>query len=323
MKSNKTALLIATILTANSMAFATSASDALKKGASNASAVSEENAAAVASILKEASTNPALVNIVADATAIKASELIATRDELFSIINTMNAIKNDNESDKFLKYANSIQAGLALATTATLGAHISSAEKRRFMLTISAATALVSSATRLYKERSSLDAKDVSQVLVDFNKELLANKKALTPEMRDLVIEVSKMSNQVLNSQSTIEKLVGNASDASYITTIIIVGLAVAHWVSPKLANEAEATLKTLSTSVGAVVQNAGKFAEESKLTVGAAGSASVLPDVIGNVMGLNTENSQKLISETVNNLTVATVNFQAQIDAITQATQK
>jgi hypothetical protein len=96
--------------------------------------------------------------------------------------------------------------------------------------------------------------------------------------------------------------------------------MAVAHWVSPKLAKEADATLKTVSAKMGEVVKGAGKFADESKkVTAGSAGG-SVLPDVIGNVMGLNTENSQRLISETVNNLTAATVNFQAQIDLITSA---
>lgn len=307
MKTKKASLLIAAIMATNSIAFATTATDILKQGtATNA--------------LKDLTMNAALMDIVADASELKTSELIATRDQLFSIINTMNAIKNDNESDKFLKYANSIQAGLALATTATLGAHITSAEKRRFMLTISAATALVSSATRIYKERSSLDRKDVSEVLSSFNAQLMANKRALTPEMRELVNEVSKMSNQVLNSQSMIEKLVGNASDASYITTIVIVGMAVAHWVSPKLAKEADATLKTMSVKMGEVVKGAGKFADESKKVTAGSASGSVLPDVIGNVMGLNTENSQRLISETVNNLTAATVNFQAQIDAITNA---
>ncbi len=309
MKTKKVSVIIASILAANSIAFAESATTTLNKGA-------------VVKGLRDASMNTALINIVADATDTKAAELIATRDQLLQIINTMESIKNDNEKDTFLRHANSIQAGLALATTATLGAHISSVEKRKFMLTISAATALVSSATRLYKNRSSLGTKDVSQVLNDFNKELMANKKAFTPEMRELVKEVSKMSTQVLNSQSTIEKLVGNASDASYITTIIIVGMAVAHWVSPKLASEAEATLKTVSAATGAAVKNVGKFAQESKLTVGTAGGASVLPDVIGNVMGLNTENSQKLITETVNNLNIATLNFQAQIDMITNATK-
>lgn len=313
MKMKKTSLIIATVFAANSMAFAESATSSLKSGAAVKTQSAEQ-------ILREASMNTELINIVAGATDTKAAELIATRDQLFQIIGTMNAIKNDNEKDTFLKYANSIQAGLALATTATLGAHIGATEKRKFMLTISAATALISSATRIYKDRSSLDTKDVSAVLSDFNAELMKNKKALTPEMRDLVKEVSKMSNDVLNSKGAIEKLVGNASDASYITTIIIVGMAVAHWVSPKLAAEAEASLKTVSATVGTAVKGVSKFAEESKLTVGTAGAGSVLPDVIGNVMGLNTENSQKLISETVNNLTAATLNFQAQIDAVTKA---
>ena len=307
MKTKKASLIIAAVMATNSMAFAVTATDTLKLGTA-------------ASGLRDLTMNAALLDIVADATDIKTAELIATRDQLFNIINTMNAIKNDNESDQFLKYANSIQAGLALATTATLGAHITSAEKRRFMLTISAATALVSSATRLYKERSSLDRKDVSEVLSSFNAQLMANKRALTPEMRELVNEVSKMSNQVLNSQSVIEKLVGNASDASYITTIVIVGMAVAHWVSPKLAKEADATLKTISVKMGEVVKGAGKFADESKKVTAGTASGSVLPDVIGNVMGLNTENSQRLIAETVNNLTAATVNFQAQIDLIRSA---
>jgi hypothetical protein len=307
MKTKKASLIIAAVMATNSMAFAITATDTLKQGTATSG-------------LRDLTMNAALLDIVADATDIKTSELIATRDQLFSIINTMNAIKNDNESDQFLKYANSIQAGLALATTATLGAHITSAEKRRFMLTISAATALVSSATRLYKERSSLDRKDVSEVLSSFNAQLMANKRALTPEMRELVNEVSKMSNQVLNSQSVIEKLVGNASDASYITTIVIVGMAVAHWVSPKLAKEADATLKTISVKMGEVVKGAGKFADESKKVTAGTASGSVLPDVIGNVMGLNTENSQRLIAETVNNLTAATVNFQAQIDLIRSA---
>ncbi len=311
MKMKKTSLIIATVFAANSMAFAESATSTLKSGSTAKSATEA---------LKEASMNTQLIDIVASATDTKAAELIATRDQLFQIIGTMNAIKNDNEKDTFLKYANSIQAGLALATTATLGAHIGATEKRKFMLTISAATALISSATRIYKDRSSLDTKDVSAVLSDFNAELMKNKKALTPEMRDLVKEVSKMSNDVLNSKGAIEKIVGNASDASYITTIIIVGMAVAHWVSPKLAAEAEASLKTVSATVGTAVKGVSKFAEESKLTVGTAGAGSVLPDVIGNVMGLNTENSQKLISETVNNLTAATLNFQAQIDAVTKA---
>ncbi len=313
MKMKKTSLIIATVFAANSMAFAESATSSLKSGAAAKTQSAEQ-------ILREASMNTELINIVAGATDAKAAELIATRDQLFQIIGTMNAIKNDNEKDTFLKYANSIQAGLALATTATLGAHIGATEKRKFMLTISAATALISSATRIYKDRSSLDTKDVSAVLSDFNAELMKNKKALTPEMRDLVKEVSKMSNDVLNSKSAIDKIVGNASDASYITTIIIVGMAVAHWVSPKLAAEAEASLKTVSATVGTAVKGVSKFAEESKLTVGTAGAGSVLPDVIGNVMGLNTENSQKLISETVNNLTAATLNFQAQIDAVTKA---
>ncbi len=305
MNTKKTSLIVATIMAANSMAFAVSATQTLKQN--------------TVPTLNDAINNTALINIVADATDIKASELIATRTQLLSIIDTMNAIKNDTENDKFLKYANSIQAGLALATTATLGAHITSTEKRKFMLSISAATALISSATRIYKERSSLDRKDVSEVLSDFNKELMANKKALSPEMRDLVKEVSAMSNQVLASQSVIEKLVGNASDASYITTIIIVGMAVAHWVSPKLATEADTALRTMSVRMGEAVKGVSEFAGESKKVVGASAGGSVLPDVIGNVMGLNTENSQKLISETVNNLTVATVNFQQQIDLITQ----
>jgi hypothetical protein len=313
MKMKKTSLLIATVLAANSMAFAESATSTLKAGVAVKTQSTED-------FLKEAAMNKELVNIVADATDIKKADLIATRDQLFQIIGTMNAIKNDTEKDTFLRYANGIQAGLALATTATLGAHLKAAEKRKFMLTISAATALLSSATRLYKERSSLDTKDVSAVLNDFTADLMKNKKALTPEMRDLVKEVSKMSTDVLNSKSTIEKLVGNASDASYVTTIIIVGMAVAHWVSPKLAAEAEASLKTVSAAVGSAVKGAGEFAQESKLTVGTAGAGSVLPDVIGNVMGLNTENSQKLITETVNNLTTAALNFQAQIDAITKA---
>jgi hypothetical protein len=312
----KTSLIIATVFAANSMAFAESATSKLKSG----TATIKKHSAG--DLLKEASMNTELMKIVAEATDMKASELIQTRDQLYKIIDTMNSIKNDNETDTFLRYANSIQAGLALATTATLGAHIGAAEKRKFMLTISAATALISSATRIYKDRSSLDTKDVSAVLSDFNAELMKNKKALTPEMRELVKEVSKMSTQVLNSKGAIEKIVGNASDASYITTVIIVGMAVAHWVSPKLAAEAEASLKTISATVGTAVKGVSEFAKDSKLTVGTAGGASVLPDVIGNVMGLNTENSQKLISETVNSLTAATLNFQAQIDAVTNASK-
>ncbi len=307
MKTKKASLLLAAIMATNSMAFAVSATDTLKKGtATNA--------------LKDITSNAELMSFVADASDIKKAELIATRDQLINMIDTMNAIRNDNEQDDFLRKANAIQAGLALATTVTLGAHITSAEKRRFMLSISAATAVLSSATRFYKERSSVENKDVSQVLSSFNAQLLTNKRALTPEMRELVNEISKMSNQVLNSKSWIDSLVGGASSGSYVTTIVIVGLAVAHWISPKLAKDAEVTLKTMSVKMGETVKGIGKFADESKKVTAGSASGSVLPDVIGNVMGLNSENSQRLLSETVNNLTAATVNFQAQIDAVTKS---
>lgn len=304
MKSSmkRTALVVASLMTINSAAFAFTIAP-----------TAEDR-------LAQVSKDDALIKIISEASDIKVSELMATRDRIFNIIDTLNAIKADNESDLFLKYANSIQTTLALATTATLAAHINSAEKRRFMLSISAASALVTSATRFYKSRASLSPNDVNKTLNDFTKELWANKKALTPEMRELVKEVSDMSTQVLNSQSAIEKLVGNAADASYISTIMVVGLAIAHWISPKVAKEVETSLKTISARVGEVVRDAGKFADKSTLTVGASGVASVLPDLIGNAMGLSTESSKKLISETVNSLTKATINFQTEIDKIKNA---
>ena len=135
-----------------------------------------------------------LSRLVSKASTIKLAELIDTRDQVFKIIETLNAINEDNEKDPVLRYANRIQAGLALATSITLGAHLNSIEKRRFLLSISAGAAVMTSLTRFYKSRANLTDHDVSKVLQRFTRQLMLNKKALTPEMQELVKEISDAS---------------------------------------------------------------------------------------------------------------------------------
>ena len=175
----------------------------------------------------------------------------------------------------------------------------------------------MTSLTRFYKSRANLTDHDVSKVLQRFTRQLMLNKKALTPEMQELVKEISDMSSKVLYTQSAFDKLIDGTGDASYVSTVIIVGLAIAHWISPKVAAEAEDALKMVSLRMGEFAKGLGQFANESKITVGAGGAVSVLPEVIGNAMGLSTESSKKLIASTVNDLTKATINFQKQIDFI------
>ena len=300
-------MVIASILTINSFAMAESATSILNKGT-------------VAGKIRDASMNAALINIVADATDTKAAELIATRDQLLQIIKTMENIKNDNENDKFLRMSNGIQMTLAMVSSVALGAHLSMAEHRKLTLTISAASAFMTSVTRWYKNRSSLGTTDVSQVFSQFTSELRQNGQAFTPEMKELMNHVSDMNNTVLKSKGALDSLVESSGTASYAATGLIIVMAITHWLSPKLGQQADIALKSLSVKTGAAVKNLGEFSGRSTKTTGVASGGSVLPDLIGNVMGLSTENSQKLIAMTVNDLTKATLNFQTQIDMITNA---
>jgi hypothetical protein len=310
MKSKTTSLLIASILAANSFAFAESATsklESLRKAPAQKTLNSSQNRMTLD-----------LVDIVADATDIKKADLIATRTKLLEIIKTMESIKNDNEKDEFLKMANSLQTGLALVSSVSLAAHLSSTEHRKITLTISAASALISSMTRVYKQRSSLQATDVSQVLSDFTSELLASGKGFSPEVQDLIKEVSEMNNLVIKSKGILQTTIDGSGNLSYVTTLVTIGMAITHWVSPKMAVEAEVILKDVSLKTGQVIKGLGEFSGKATKTTGAATAGSVLPDLVGNIMGLNTENSQRLITTTVNDLTKAAMNFQSQIDAIT-----
>ena len=132
--TKRTALVVASLMTINSVAFAATADATLPPSAVDR--------------LRELTPKDDLVKMVSEASDIKVADLISTRDYMFDVIDTLNAIKSNNESDLFLKYANGLQTGLALVTTTTLAAHINSAEKRRLMLSLSAASAVITSAIR-------------------------------------------------------------------------------------------------------------------------------------------------------------------------------
>ena len=92
-----------------------------------------------------------------------------------------------------------------------------------------------------------------------------------------------------------------------YISLII---LSIAHWVSPKLAKDGEAVLKTLSQKVAA----GGTAVAQNSKVVGGSGAVAGVPDIIGITLGLDSTRSQEMISATLNNLDTASRKLQAQI---------
>lgn len=292
MKTKKAALLIASIMATNSLAFAA--------GTSSIETLKTNTKPSTAELLK----------LLDKADRTTAEDLVMTYNQVQKLAESLRAIQNNNESDVILNYANKFQVVLVGASAIALNSHIKNAEKTKIALHIAAASALLNTVIRHYSDIQNLKPSELGVFINRFTHEM-TDTKALTPEMVEMANSLNKISNDLLTQKSQIDSIVSKLGGGSDLATGALLVLSIAHYINPKLAKEGEAIVKTMSqkmASGGAVL------AKDSKV-VGTAGGAAGLPDLIGITLGLDSQKSQEMISNTLNNLDIAARKLQAQMN--------
>lgn len=291
MKLKNLSLVIAAILTTNSSAFAIqSAVTELRKSGAKIS-------------------NDDLMALVESADSETAKELKISLNQIQTLTETLRKIQNTNDSDPVLNLANKAQVVLVGASAIALNSHLKASEKSRYKLQLAAATAILNTFIRHYSEIRNLKPNEIGLFLNTFIHESQINK-SLSPEMVEMANQLNKISNDLLAQKSQIDTIVNSLGGTSDIATAAIVLLAVAHWISPKMATEGETILKRVSQQLAT---NGAAMAQNGRI-LGASGATAGLPDLIGITLGLDSKRSQEMIAMTLNNLDIATRKLQAQI---------
>ncbi len=290
MKTKKAALVIASIMATNSFAFgAVSSIDTLKED-------TKLDTIKLNQILTKSELNTA-------------QDLVMTYNEVQKLAQSLRAIQNNNEADSVLKWANKFQVVLVGASAIALNSHIKNSEKSRIALNMAAASALLNTFIRHYSEVKNLKPADLGLFINRFTNEMTETK-ALTPEMVEMANSLNKISSDLLAQKSEIDTIVTSLGGGSDLATVVLLVLSVAHYINPKLAQESEVFIKTV-TQKGMAAGAA--MAKDSKV-IGMAGSTAGLPDLIGITLGLDAEKSQEIIAKTLNNLDIAARTLQLQM---------
>lgn len=290
MKNKRIALIVASVLTTNSMAFAgTMAVDTLKANV----------------ILDKA----AAMSLLSKSDANTASDLIMTYNEVKKLSESLRAIQTGNESDILLNYANKFQVALVGASAIALNSHIKDSEKSRIAFHIAAASALLNTFIRHYTEAKSLKPSELGSFITRFTHEMTESKE-LTPEMVEMANSLNKISTDLISQKTQIDTIVAGLGGGSDLATGVLLILSIAHYVNPKVADQGEAILKSMGRQMAA---GGAGIAKNSKV-VGTTGAAAGAPDLIGITLGLDSQKSQEMIAKTLNNLDIAARTLQLQI---------
>lgn len=290
MKSKQLSLLIATVMATNTVALA-NGMDELK--------------------LATPASRAALAGMVSKADKETVQDLIMTYQEVQKLAASLRSVQTDNQSDTILNFANKAQVVLVGASAIALNSHIRQAEKAQYMLQLAAVTALLNTFIRHYSEVKNLKPSEVGVFLNQFTYEMTQNK-ALTPEMIEMADSLNQISNQLIAQKSQIDTVVNALGGSSDMATGALIILSIAHYISPKLAKQGEAILKTMTQKVAA----GGTAVANNSRIVGGSGAVAGLPDLIGITLGLDSTKSQEMISSTLNNLDIASRKLQMQINA-------
>ncbi len=290
MKSKQLSLLIATVMATNTVALA-NGMDELK--------------------LATPASRAALAGMVSKTDKETVQDLIMTYQEVQRLAASLRAVKNDNQSDKYLKFANEAHIVLVGISALALKSHIGQAEKSRYMLQLAAATALLNSVVRHYSEIKNLKPSEVGVFLNQFTYDMTQNK-SLTPEMVEMADSLNQISSKLIEEKSQIDTIVNKLGGGSDWATAALIILSVAHYISPKIAKQGEEILKTMTQKFAA---GSTAVANNSRV-VGSSGLAAGVPDLIGVALGVDSAKSQEMISATLNNLDIASRKLQMQINA-------
>lgn len=288
MKNKKLALALATIISVNSTAFAASdlarSSDKLNQA------------------IQQGQINPeALESLLTKSEKETIADLKMVLAQVENLKTSLVQIQSDNSKDLVLKYANQAQVILVAASAMALKSHMKQSEKSNLALKLAAASALLNSFIRHYQEIKNLKPDQMGLFISQFNQEMKTSG-ILSSEIIEMSNELGEISNRLIQEKSQLDVIISKLGGGSDIATAAIILLAVTHWVSPKLAKEADSVLKELSHKLA----HGGAAAAQNSKTVGAAGAVAGLPDLVGITLGLDSANSQEIVAVTINNLTKA-----------------
>lgn len=291
MKNKKLALLtVASILAANSMAYASTDSVETLK------AISKIDATDLKKLLDKA-----------DAATVE--DLIMTYNEVNKLAESLRQLQTENDSDVILSYANKFQVVLVGVSAIALKSHMKDAEKSRIAFHVAAASALLNTFIRHYSEAKTLKPSELGSFINRFTYDMTQSKE-LTPEMVEMANSLNKISSDLLSQKTQIDAIVEGLGGGSDLATGVLLVLSIAHYINPKLAEQGQAIIKNMGKQAAA---GGAGLAKNSKV-VGTTGTAAGLPDLIGITLGLDSQKSQEMISKTLNNLDIAARTLQLQI---------
>lgn len=299
MKTKQTSIVLASLLLIQNVALAQKAELSASEIRDAAKAVTAVGSPTLADL-------KGLVN-EGDQEAIE--ELLLTYKQVRQMADSLRAMQNTNSNDTLLNIANKAQVVLVGTSALLLHSHVKNAEKARYQLQLAAASALLNSFIRHYAEIKNLKPEELGSFLTTFNREMTESK-IMTPELLEMSTSIANISDSLIQQKTTIDTIVAKLGGGSDLATGALVILSLAHWINPKIAKEGEAVIKTMSQRLA----SNGAGMSQSGRVVGVSGGVAGVPDLIGVSLGLDSEKSRQMITQTLNSLDLAARKLQAEI---------
>lgn len=227
-------------------------------------------------------------------------ELVNTLEQVKGLMQKLETMQSSTESDPVLKYANQMQIVLIAMSGILMNSHLKNDEVKKATLAISTATLILNKIITNYKEKHRLDSKTISETIFITSRGL-AKSGILTPELEKVTSSLDSISAKLIDNQSQIESIITNLGGTQDVALIASVGYLLLHIVYPKIAKETDGYLKNILPKIR---EGAEKLADATKKPV-AYGTVSALgiPDILSMTAGISSEQSKKIIQETLINL--------------------
>jgi hypothetical protein len=255
---------------------------------------------------KESISIDEIMKMAESVDAESVADLKMALSEVIRLQNQLKTVTNQNEKDIILKYANKLQVVLVALTTAVMHGQFKATQQSTMLLSLGTASAVLNAYIRHYKADKNITAEDLSRLVFESSTEI-SNNKAMTSEMKDIVLSLNQASSMLIENKGAMEEMIKSLGGGQDLVVLGSVVYLVLHLVSPKTAQSVDAVAKDVLPKVKLILQNVRQLSQKAveatkkptTVTAGAAGA----PDIIGLAAGLSTEESQNLILQTLINL--------------------
>ncbi|MBC7419808.1 MAG: hypothetical protein H7328_03685 [Bdellovibrio sp.] len=243
-----------------------------------------------------------IIQLLRSADAKTTQDLIKALKDVRGLMEKISALQSINDTDPVLKYANQTQMILLALSAYTAQAHLKKADANNLVLALSTASMALNTFITHYKQNNKVDSTVLSQIVFDTSRDL-SKAGNLSPELTRVTGSLNIISSTLLDNQGQIAGILTGLTGTSAQDVALVASFSylILHLVYPRVAKETDGFLKNVLPKIE---QGIASTTAATKKTIAVGGTgATAVTDLLGMTIGMNSEQSQKLILQTLINL--------------------